>query len=121
MKVKQEKQNFNYDRQTRQLSDLQAGENVRMQRGEIWKSAVVLHKYEQPRSFAVHIPNVTVYRRSRRDRSKAGEKTFPSTNEQDKEINTDLRRRDFHKGDNKQTAHSHSSAHTAITQQKGHT
>lgn len=40
-----------YDRQTRQLSDLLAGENVRTQREEIWKPAMVLHKHEQPLSF----------------------------------------------------------------------
>lgn len=40
-----------YERQTTQLSDLLAGENVRTQRGEIWKPAVVLLKHEHLFSF----------------------------------------------------------------------
>lgn len=53
LREKQEEQKLYYDRQTRQLSGLQAGENVRIQRGEIWKPAVVLHKHEPPQSFVV--------------------------------------------------------------------
>lgn len=40
-----------YERQTTQLSDLLAGENVRTQRGEIWKPAVGLLEHEHLLSF----------------------------------------------------------------------
>lgn len=45
------KQKLYDERQTTQLSDLLAGENVRTQRGEIWKPAVVPLKHEHLLSF----------------------------------------------------------------------
>lgn len=68
---KQEKQKMYFDRQTKTLSDLQAGENVRVQKRGTRQSAVVLHKHEQPQSFVV------------------SEKTFHVTDTQDPNLSTD--------------------------------
>lgn len=48
---------------TKRLSDLQAGENVRVQRGETWQPAVVLHRHDQLRSYVVRTPDGRQYRR----------------------------------------------------------
>ncbi len=47
-KEKQIKQKSYYDRQPRLLPDLQATENVRMQKGETWQPAVVVNRHQQP-------------------------------------------------------------------------
>lgn len=73
---RQHKQKLYFDRQTKTLPDLREGENVRMQRGESWQPAMVLHKHEQPRSFVVRTPDGRVYRRNRKHLRKTTEKTF---------------------------------------------
>ncbi|XP_056155207.1 receptor-type tyrosine-protein phosphatase N2 [Lampris incognitus] len=88
LREKQEKQKLYFDRQTRRPSDLQAGENVRVQRGEPWQPAVALHKHQQPRSFVVRTPDGRLYTRNRKYLQKTDEKTFRSASEQD--INLDM-------------------------------
>lgn len=88
-KYKQLKQKSYYDRQTRQLPDLQAGENVRIQRGDTWQPAVVVNKHQQPRSFIVCTPDGRVYRRNRKHLLKTGEREFPPTDTQDTSTYTD--------------------------------
>ncbi|XP_035799241.2 uncharacterized protein K02A2.6-like [Amphiprion ocellaris] len=88
LKENQEKQKLYFDRQTRTLPDLQAGDNARIQRGETWQPAVVLHKHQQPRSFVVRTPDGRIYRRNRKHLRTTEESTFPTTNGQD--INTEM-------------------------------
>ena len=73
----QQKQKSYFDRQTRQLPELQWGDVVRVQRGKVWQPAVVLHKHEQPRSFVVRTPDGATYRRNRKHLLKTAE--APST------------------------------------------
>ncbi|KAI3368430.1 hypothetical protein L3Q82_025389, partial [Scortum barcoo] len=82
-KYKQLKQKSYYDRHTRQLPDLQTGENVRIQKGDIWQPAVGVDKHRQPRSFIVRTTDGNFYRRSRKHLLKMGEREFPPTDVQD--------------------------------------
>lgn len=58
--------------------DLQAGENVRIQRGETWKPAVVQERHEQPRFYVVRTANGRLYRRNRKHLRRTEEREFPS-------------------------------------------
>lgn len=80
---RQMKQEIYYDKQTRTLSDLQPGENVRMQRGATWQPAVVLHKHEQAHSFVIRTADGKQYRRNRKYLRRTEEKAFVSTTEPD--------------------------------------
>lgn len=80
---KQEKKKLYFNRQTRKLSDLQVGENVRMQREAVWQPAVVLCKHEHSRSFVVRTPDGRLYRRNRKYLQKTDETTFQTTHEKD--------------------------------------
>lgn len=86
---KQVKQKHYFYRQTKEQPELQAGEKVRIQRGETWQPAVVLKKHEQPRSSVISIPDGKLYRRSINHLRKAEEKTFPSSEEQDTYLKLD--------------------------------
>lgn len=107
---KQEKQKLYFDRQTRRLSDLQAGDNVRIQRGETWQPAVVLNKHEQPRSFVVRTPDGRQYRRNRKHLRRTDETSFPYTNEQDIYQNIDPGRKDC----GRQEKNTQSPEHTVV-------
>lgn len=90
LRGKQDLQKLYFDRQTKVLPDLQAGDNVRMQRGETWQPAVVLQKHEHPRSFIVCAPDGRQYRRNRKHLKKTSEETFPAPREQDMDLNIDI-------------------------------
>ncbi|CAJ1049307.1 uncharacterized protein K02A2.6-like [Xyrichtys novacula] len=96
LKERQECQKFYFDRHTKNLPDLQAGDNVRVQRGEAWQPAVVLQKHEHPRSFVIRTPEGKQYRRNRKHLRKTREETFPETKEQqDIDLNTNSWAKDY--------------------------
>uniref|UniRef100_A0A8C6NRG0 Gypsy retrotransposon integrase-like protein 1 n=1 Tax=Nothobranchius furzeri TaxID=105023 RepID=A0A8C6NRG0_NOTFU len=80
LKKRQEKQKIYFDRRTRTMPDLYDGEKIRMQRGETWQPAVVLHKHQQPRSFVVRTSDGREYRRNRKHLLKTEETVVPITN-----------------------------------------
>ncbi len=75
--------------QTRLLPDLQAGEHVRMQRGETWQPAVVVNQHQQPWSFIVCTLDGRVYRRNRKHLLKTGGKEFPPAPTDAEDISSD--------------------------------
>lgn len=111
------KQKLYCDRQTRTLSDLQPGENVRVQRGATWQPAVILHKHEQPHSFVIRTPDGREYRRNRKYLWKTDKKNFPSTTEPDIYLNKDTGMRDYDTRDN-QTTHIRSPEYTVAEKQE---
>ncbi|XP_024119581.1 uncharacterized protein K02A2.6 [Oryzias melastigma] len=82
LRRRQEKQKLYFDRQTKTLPDLHAGEKIRMQRGATWQPAEVLHRHKQPRSFVVRTPDGRLYRRNRKHLRRTEEKTFPQADGQ---------------------------------------
>lgn len=66
LKDRQLKQKSSYDRHAKQLPQVCAGENVRMQTGDTWKPAVVLKEHEQPQSYVFRTPEGRNLRRNRR-------------------------------------------------------
>lgn len=71
-----------YDRQTKELPELEAGDNVRVETDKGWKPAVVVSKTNEPRSYEIETSNGVRYRRNRRHLHKTKE-TFTDTNEAD--------------------------------------
>lgn len=86
LKEKQLIQKSYYDRQTRCLPELYAGEKVRIQKGQEWQPAVIVNRHKQPRSFIVQTPDGRIDRRNRKHLLKTGEKEF-ATSSADADIN----------------------------------
>ena len=61
----QQNQKSLYDVGTKQLSELQEGEVVRVKEGKEWKPAVVVKKATQPRSYIIKQQNGEIVRRNR--------------------------------------------------------
>ena len=53
-----------YDQHSRTLKDLHIGEKVSMLDSKTWKPAVVMKKFEEPRSFIVKTENGKLFRRN---------------------------------------------------------
>lgn len=76
LQERQECQKLYFDRQTRHLPELQGGDHVRVQRGETWQPAVVVHQQKNPRSYVIRTPDGRHYRRNRKHLRKTKEKPF---------------------------------------------
>ena len=73
MKRKQEMSKENYDRGTRELSILKAGDAVRIQMQGRWVPGVVIRLAETPRSYIIKGPSGHEYRRNRKHLRKVAE------------------------------------------------
>jgi len=78
LKLRQDKQKVYFDRQTRLLPDVHIGERVRVQRGDVWKPAVIIKRHEQP-TFIIQTPDGKTYRRNRKHLLKTREKSLITT------------------------------------------
>jgi hypothetical protein len=65
LEERQDKQKRYYDRGTRELSKLEAGDTVRVHNGRSWEPAVVTSKYDTPRSYGVITSQGQELRRNR--------------------------------------------------------
>uniref|UniRef100_A0A8C1P7C4 Integrase catalytic domain-containing protein n=1 Tax=Cyprinus carpio TaxID=7962 RepID=A0A8C1P7C4_CYPCA len=89
LKQRQKKQKQNYDRMAKYLPDLQPGEDIRMQKGDSWKPAVVLEKHDSfMKAFIVKTPDGKLFRRNRIHLRKTRE-TDSSTFEKSIDMDTD--------------------------------
>ena len=82
---KRQTQKFYYDRQTKELPELAAGDNVRLQTDKGWEPAVVVSKANQPRSYNIETTDGVQYRRNRRHLRKTKE-TFTDPDDSDEVI-----------------------------------
>ena len=73
MKRKQEMSKENYDRGTRELSILKAGDAVRIQMQGRWVPGVVIRLAETPRSYIIKGPSGHEYKRNRKHLRKVAE------------------------------------------------
>ena len=66
LNLKQQKQKFYYDRQSKSLTKLHEGDRIRVRMKGSWKPGVVTREEETPRSYRVQTDNGGEYRRNRR-------------------------------------------------------
>ena len=64
-RLQQERQKRSYDRSSKVLTPLEAGDQVRYKNGDVWKPAVVIGMANQPRSFIIQNVDGQKYRRNR--------------------------------------------------------
>ena len=73
LNLKQQKQKFYYDRQSKPLPKIHEGDRVRVRMKGLWKPGVVTHKEVTPRSYRVKTDDGDEYRRNRKMLLKSAE------------------------------------------------
>lgn len=96
---------------------MQAGEKVRLQRGETWQPAEVLQKHELPISNMVCTPYEKLYRRNKKYLCKTDESTFPSVDKQNTYLKLDSGLKDCDTGE-RQATYTHLAERTVNAAQK---
>jgi hypothetical protein len=92
LEARQERQTAYYDRGARELTPLTEGENVLLNRDNVWESAEVVGVHDTPRSYLVKDENDVILRRNRRFLRKSSCKVPTEIQEEiDKDDGVELR------------------------------